>query len=92
MLGRGHFNFHQQTLHALQELVQAAGVNHPNEITAHHIVRRSSDNRVRSLAQSILTLVPNGALLQNSLASLPLIYKQNWPLAQADSFQAIIEV
>ena len=84
------FNFHQQTLHALQELVQAAGVNHPNEITAHHIVRRSSDNRVRSLAQSILTQLPTGALLQDSIAGLPLIYRLNWPLAQAESFQAAI--
>ena len=83
------FNFHQQTLHALQELVQAAGVNHPNEITAHHIVRRSSDNRVRSLAQSILTQLPTGALLDDNAAGLPLIYRQNWPLAQADSFQAL---
>ncbi|OYU45375.1 MAG: FMN-binding glutamate synthase family protein [Burkholderiales bacterium PBB4] len=36
------YNFHQQTLHALKELVQAAGVHHPTEITAHHIVRRSA--------------------------------------------------
>ena len=84
------FNFHQQTLHALRELVQAAGVNHPNEITAHHIVRRSSDNRVRSLAQSILTQLPTGALLQDSIAGLPLIYRLNWPLAQAESFRAAI--
>ena len=83
------FNFHQQTLHALQELVQAAGVNHPNEITAHHIVRRSSDNRVRSLAQSILTQLPTGALLQDNTASLPLIYRLNWPLAQPESFQPV---
>ena len=81
------FNFHQQTLHALQELVQAAGVSHPSEITAHHIVRRSSDNRVRSLAQSILTQLPTGVLLDDDAAGLPLIYRQNWPLAQADSFQ-----
>ncbi len=83
------FNFHQQTLHALQELVQAAGVFHPNEITAHHIVRRSSDNRVRSLAQSILTQLPNGTLLEDSIASLPLIYRLNWPVAQAESFQPV---
>ena len=83
------FNFHQQTLHALQELVQAAGVNHPNEITAHHIVRRSSDNRVRSLAQSVLTQLANGALLQDNIANLPLIYRQNWPLAQSGSFQPL---
>ncbi len=81
------FNFHQQTLHALQELVQAAGVSHPSEITAHHIVRRSSDNRVRSLAQSILTQLPTGALLDDNAAGLPLIYRLNWPLAQANSFQ-----
>ena len=86
------FNFHQQTLHALQELVQAAGVCHPSEITAHHIVRRSSDNRVRSLAQSILTQLPTGALLDDDAAGLPLIYRQNWPLAQADSFRAKVPV
>ena len=86
------FNFHQQTLHALQELVQAAGVNHPNAITAHHIVRRSSNNRVRSLAQSILTQLPAGALLDDDTAGLPLIYRQNWPLAQAASFQALVPV
>ena len=27
------FRFHQNTLHALQELVQAAGLKHPNDIT-----------------------------------------------------------
>ena len=68
--------------------MQAAGVSHPSEITAHHIVRRSSDNRVRSLAQSILTQLPTGALLDDNAAGLPLIYRQNWPLAQAESFQA----
>jgi glutamate synthase domain-containing protein 2 len=35
---------HEQTLHALQEIVQAAGLHHPGEITAHHIVRRVNDN------------------------------------------------
>jgi hypothetical protein len=48
------FNFHQQTLHALQELVQVAGLQHPGEITARHIVRRVSENDVRLLA----TLLP----------------------------------
>ena len=79
------YNFHQQTLFALKEMVQAVGVYHPNEITAHHIVRRS-DNKVRSLAQFILTQLPNGALLGESVATLPLIYRQTWPRAQAHSF------
>jgi len=80
------YNFHQQTLFALKEMVQAVGVHHPNEITAHHIVRRSGGNKVRSLAQMILTQLPNGALLSDNVASLPLIYRQTWPRATADSF------
>ena len=80
------YNFHQQTLHALQELVQAAGVNHPAEITAHHIVRRSGDHKVQSLAQLILTQLPDRALLESDLQALPVIYRQTWPLAVANSF------
>ena len=80
------FNFHSMTLHALKELVQAAGLLHPSDITAHHIVRRSTDQKVKSLAQSILTQMPDGVLLQKNLSALPLIYRQSWPLASAHSF------
>ncbi|MBP8271962.1 MAG: FMN-binding glutamate synthase family protein [Sphaerotilus sp.] len=80
------FSFHSLTLQALRELVQAAGLTHPSDITAHHIVRRSTDQKVKSLAQSILTQMPDGALLQQDLGALPLIYRQSWPLARAESF------
>jgi glutamate synthase domain-containing protein 2 len=80
------YNFHQQTLHALQALVQAAGLDHPQGITAHHIVRRGTDHKVKSLAQLILTQLGNGALLQPDLSKLPLIYQNTWPLAQAEHF------
>jgi len=80
------YNFHQQTLHALQELVQAAGLQHPSDITAHHIVRRGSDHRVSSLAQLMPSQLPEGALLQADLDGLPLIYRQHWPAAGAESF------
>lgn len=79
-------NYHQMTLHALKELIQAAGLSHPGEVTAQHIVRRTSDGKVRSLAQSILTQMPDGALLQADLSALPLIYRQSWPRARAESF------
>jgi glutamate synthase domain-containing protein 2 len=79
-------NFHQQTLHALKELVQAAGLDHPSQITAHHIVRRSTDHKVKSLAQMILTQLPDRALLESDLQALPLIYRQSWPKAAAQSF------
>ena len=80
------YSYHNLTLHALQELVQAAGLLHPKDISAHHIVRRSTDQKVKSLAQSILTQMADGVLLQSDLSGLPLIYRQSWPLARADSF------
>jgi glutamate synthase domain-containing protein 2 len=83
------YNFHQSTLHALKELVQAAGLQHPHQITAHHIVRRGSNHKVRSLAQLILTQLENGALLQDDLSKLPLIYQHSWPVANAHSFARI---
>jgi len=80
------YNFHQKTLYALKELVQAAGLAHPQDITAHHIVRRGNDHKVRSLAQLILTQLQNGALLHDDLRKLPMIYQHTWPLARAESF------
>ena len=80
------YHFHQQTLHALQELVQAAGLQHPHDITAHHIVRRSSDHKVSSLAQLIQIQLPEGALLKADLSGLPMIYSQHWPMAASGSF------
>ena len=80
------YNFHQQTLHALQELIQAAGLSHPRDITAHHIVRRSTDHKVKSLAQLILTQLPDRALLESDLQALPLIYRHSWPRAAPQSF------
>ena len=81
------YHFHQETLKALKELVQACGVAHPNQITAAHIARRTSDQRVRSLSQLALNQLADGALLQDDLRGLPLIYRSTWPQASAHSFQ-----
>ena len=80
------YHFHQQTLHALKELVQAAGVQHPNDITAHHIVRRTGDHTVASLAQSLLHEVPVGSLLADDLVKLPDLYQRHWAHSRAQSF------
>ena len=80
------YHFHQNTLHALKELVQAAGVQHPNEINAHHIVRRTGDHTVDSLAHALLREIPEGSLLQDTLNGLPMVYQHHWPKASADSF------
>ena len=80
------YHFHQNTLHALKELVQAAGVQHPNEINAHHIVRRTGDHTVDSLAHALLREIPEGSLLKDTLEKLPMVYQHHWPKASADSF------
>jgi glutamate synthase domain-containing protein 2 len=80
------FNFHQLTLDALKELVQAAGLAHPQDITAHHIVRRTADGQVRSLAHLVTTELQHGALLHDDLSALPMIYQRNWPLASGQRF------
>jgi len=82
--------FHQNTLMALKELVQAAGLDHPNRITASHIVRRISDSDVRLLA-NLLPFVKPGALLDAMAgrADWPHnVFKLYWPMARSDSFAA----
>ena len=80
-------SFHRSTLHALQELVQAAGLAHPNELQAHHIVRRVNDTEVRLLSNLIMRMSP-GALL-GDLSGQHKVFKDYWPLASADSFRAV---
>ena len=82
-------NFHRQTLEALRELVQAAGLQHPNQITAAHIVRRCPDQEVRLLATLLLTVAP-GALLAAERGEAPwphAVFSHYWPLSRSDSFQ-----
>jgi Conserved region in glutamate synthase len=81
-------NFHRNTLEALRELVQAAGLQHPRQITASHIVRRTADQEVRLLS-SLLTTVAPGALLaaERGEADWPHpVFSVYWPRARADSF------
>ena len=55
------WRFHQNTLEALKELVQAAGLDDPGQIRAAHIVRRGTDHQVRLLANQ-LAFAKAGAL------------------------------
>ena len=72
-------SFHRSTLHALQELVQAAGLCHPSEVHAHHIVRRLTDTEVRLLSNLILQVEP-GALL-GSMTDQHNVFRLYWPMA-----------
>jgi glutamate synthase domain-containing protein 2 len=81
--------YHQNTLKALKELVQAAGLTHPREITASHIVRRTDEGAVKLLANLLPFTRPGALLAVPPGGELPhQVYRIYWPMAQADSFTA----
>jgi glutamate synthase domain-containing protein 2 len=79
------YHFHQNTLMALKELVQAAGLEDPAGITADHIVRRNSEHGVKLLA-NLLPFVKTGELLDGE--SNLQVFRTYWPMASAASFCA----
>jgi glutamate synthase domain-containing protein 2 len=79
------WQFHQTTLHALGELIGAAGLAHPRDIGPEHIVRRISSTEVRSLAALYRWISP-GELL-NSVPGHP-VFRLFWEQARAETFAA----
>ncbi len=80
--------YHQNTLHALKELVQAAGLMHPHEITADHIVRRGAGQVVHRLSNALVFAAP-GQLLAAETGTGPWpqpVFEQYWHHAGTDSF------
>ena len=57
-------NFQKNTRFALKELLEAAGLTHPDQLTRRHIVRRLSGSQIK-LADQIYPKVETGALLRN---------------------------
>jgi len=86
------FNFHNETLKTLKELVEATGLHHPNEIDASHIVRRINKNEVRLLSY-LLPEMPAGLLLNaghiDPSLNLPRVFELYWPRSQAQSFSVL---
>ena len=81
-------NFHENTLEALQELLQAAGLHAPSELSTKHIMRRVTETHVQHLSELVDNVAP-GALLQGDTAStLPDVFR-DWPKASASSFQLL---
>jgi hypothetical protein len=82
------YRFHHHTMAALRELAQAAGLKHPNEFRAAHLVRRVPDNDVRLLS-NVLPQVAPGSLLEAAAgrARWPhRVFALYWPQADSRSF------
>jgi hypothetical protein len=85
------FNFHEQTLKALKELTEAAGLQHPQDITAAHIMRRTSDHEVKTLAHLMPFVAPQALLAaERNEAPWPQeVFATYWPMASAHTFKPV---
>ena len=81
-------HFHGNTLKALREIIEAAGLNDPGELGPDHILRRIGVHRVAPLSEILPTVKP-GQLLgvtHDSVHDLPPHYQRYWFSASAESF------
>ena len=76
------YNFHHATLHALSELLAAAGLEHPQELRPIHFSKRTTATEVASFAKLYPTLRP-GELIDGTGDPR---YREAWAMARADSF------
>jgi glutamate synthase domain-containing protein 2 len=80
-------NFHANSLRALKELVEAPGLQHPTELTPHHLMIRISSREVRSAASQYDWLEP-GALTGGKVEHPA--FAKFWPMARPDSFACAV--
>lgn len=78
-------SFHRNTLKALAEIIAAAGLSHPAQIEARHLVRRMSASEIKLYSQLHVFLKP-GELLREEVSGE--FYRRMWAMARADSFDA----
>lgn len=83
------FNFHHSTLKALAEMLAAAGLDHPTQLEAKHLVRRVSATEIKLFSQMHVFLKP-GELLGGEINGE--FYSRMWQMARADSFEPNSEV
>jgi hypothetical protein len=72
------FYFHANTLHALADLVGAAGLHKPGDITPHHLMVRNGDGQARTLASNIDTLASGQLLSAAAPTALPSPFAEFW--------------
>jgi len=79
-------NFHHETVEALSEIVGAAGMRHPKEITPDHIMVRNAEGMALPLATSLPTLAHGVLIKEDNIAQLPEPFRSYWQGASAASF------
>jgi glutamate synthase domain-containing protein 2 len=80
-------NFHELTVEALAELVGAAGLESPGQITTEHITVRNVSGVAVSLASTLPALEAGVLLDEGKLDVLPEPFRSHWADASADHFE-----
>src|ERR1700734_4562895 len=75
------YNYHHATLHALTDLIAAAGLEHPQEIRPIHFSQRTSTTEVQSFSRPYASLRP-GELIDGTADPR---FREAWTLGQAES-------
>src|SRR5580700_9587917 len=78
------YNYHHATLHALAELLAAAGLEHPQQLRPIHFSQRTSTTVVQTFAKLYPSLRP-GELIDGT--SDPR-FREAWAMARPESFSA----
>jgi hypothetical protein len=79
------YNYHHATLHALAELVAAAGLDHPQQLRPIHFSQRTSTIEVQSFAKLYPSLRP-GELIDGTKE---VRFREGWAMARAETFAPI---
>src|SRR5437660_2992742 len=79
------YMYHHATLHALSELLAAAGLDHPHQLRPIHFSKRTSSTEVMSFAKLYPQLRP-GELIEGTQDPR---FRDAWAMARTDSFQPV---
>ena len=79
------YNFHRLTLRALSEMLAAAGLDHPDELKPHHLVRRVNATEIRQFSELHVFLKPGDLLGEDCKEGF---FAENWKRASATTFAA----
>ncbi|MEN3285966.1 MAG: hypothetical protein V7634_266 [Bradyrhizobium sp.] len=80
------YNYHHATLHALTELLAAAGLEHPKDLRPIHFSQRTSTTDVATFAK-LYPALQRGELLEGTQ---DLRFRDAWAMARPDAFAAAL--
>lgn len=79
--------YHKETVEGFVELLAAAGLRSPQEVTRHHILRRTTMHEVHKYSD-IFPYLPSGCLLEER--TVPARWQSDWRAADPGSFHPVV--